>query len=233
MYIFSHTLLNSGLSEGADHFSFSSISSPRFSLSSSQCSSSVQRSPPTRSRTDRVQHIQGSRSASPHPGLRRVSQPRLFYFFFFFLLLGPVLFVIPPSFHPSPTPQSLTPTTCSGFPPPPPIYLSNTPMRRQVLSVSARSQRSDACQAGSPHSTAHYPLQPPPPTTPTHASPPSLSQHAESTDRPSDRPTDRHSSESCFPFCTHSWEIWTPAAVVSLSKGCRSSEEWEGLFLNP
>lgn len=57
--------------EGGHHFPFS-VSSTRFSLSSSQCSSSVQRSPPTRSRTDRVQHIQGCRSTSPHPSLRRV-----------------------------------------------------------------------------------------------------------------------------------------------------------------
>lgn len=55
-----------------DHLLFS-VSSTRFSLSSSQCSSSIQRSPPTRSWKDRVQHIQGSCSASPHSSLRRVS----------------------------------------------------------------------------------------------------------------------------------------------------------------
>lgn len=63
------------MGEGGHHFFIYplSVSSTRFSLSSSQCSSSVQRSPPTRSRTDRVQHIQGGRSASPHSSLRRVS----------------------------------------------------------------------------------------------------------------------------------------------------------------
>lgn len=58
--------------EGVHHVLFS-VSSTRFSLPNSQCSSSIQRSPPKRSRTDRVQHIQGGRSASPHSSLRRVS----------------------------------------------------------------------------------------------------------------------------------------------------------------
>lgn len=50
-----------------------SVSSTRFSLPSSQCSSSIQRCPSTRSRTNRVQHIQGGCSTSPHPSLWRVS----------------------------------------------------------------------------------------------------------------------------------------------------------------
>lgn len=58
--------------EGVHHFLFS-VSSTRFSLPSSQCSSSIQRSPPTRARTDRLQHIQGGCSSSPHSSLRRVS----------------------------------------------------------------------------------------------------------------------------------------------------------------
>lgn len=48
------------------------LSSTRFSLPSSQ-RSSIQRSPPTRSGTNRVQHIQGSCATSPHSSLRRVS----------------------------------------------------------------------------------------------------------------------------------------------------------------
>lgn len=58
--------------EGVHHCSFS-VFSTGFSLSSRQCSSSIQRSPSTGSRTDRVQHIQGSCSAAPHSSLRRVS----------------------------------------------------------------------------------------------------------------------------------------------------------------
>lgn len=60
------------ISQDGHHFLFF-VSSTRFSLSSSQCSSSVQRSPPTRPRTDCVQHIQGGCSSSPHSSLRRVS----------------------------------------------------------------------------------------------------------------------------------------------------------------
>lgn len=58
-------------SKGLPHVLLS-ISSTRFPLPSSQCSS-VQRSSPTGQRTDCVQHIQGGRSASSHPCIRRVS----------------------------------------------------------------------------------------------------------------------------------------------------------------
>lgn len=64
---------------------FSFLSSTRVSLPSSQCSS-IQRGPPTRSGTNRVQHIQSSSATSPHSSLRRVSilscSCCLFIFFF-------------------------------------------------------------------------------------------------------------------------------------------------------
>lgn len=67
---------------------FSFLSSTRVSLPSSQCSS-IQRGPPTRSGTNRVQHIQSSGATSPHSSLRRVSilscSCRLFFFFTSFL----------------------------------------------------------------------------------------------------------------------------------------------------
>lgn len=120
------------MGEGGHHFPPLSVSSTRFSLSSSQCSSSVQRSPPTRSRTDRVQHIQGGRSASPHSSLRRVS----------------VLSRSCPLCHFFSSPSLLPPSLGLSF--------SLSLMQWQVLSVSAQSQRSDACQ---PRLTAqHTPL---------------------------------------------------------------------------
>lgn len=51
---------------------FSFLSSTRVSLPSSQCSS-IQRGPPTRSGTNRVQHVQSGGATSPHSSLRRVS----------------------------------------------------------------------------------------------------------------------------------------------------------------
>lgn len=88
--------------KGGHHFHFS-VSSTRFSLSSSQCSSSVQRSPPTRSRTDCVQHIQGGCSASPHSSLRRVSVLSCSCPFCHFSLLG-LSFSFP---HAMASPESL------------------------------------------------------------------------------------------------------------------------------
>lgn len=213
------------MSEGADHHpSPLSVSSPRFSLSSSECSSSVQRSPPTRSRTDRVQHIQGSRSASPHPGLRRVRQRHPIFCFFFFLPLGPVLFVIPPSFHSSsPLP---TPATCPLFPSaPPPQHTHATASPECQCSESA-----ERCMPGSPHSTAHYPRSPdlPRPRPPHEPLP-----HFTLTACRIDRPTDRAQLRDVFSFLHALMGNLAPAAVVSLSKGCRSSEEWEGLCLKP
>lgn len=68
-----HYYLNSKTNmEIAGSFHDIILSSTRFSLSSSQCSS-IQRSPPTRSGANRVQCIQGGCATSPYSSLRRVS----------------------------------------------------------------------------------------------------------------------------------------------------------------
>lgn len=73
------------------------FSSARVSLPSSQCSSSssssLQRNPPTRSRTDSLQHIQGGCTTSSHSSVWRVS-----YLFYLFLFLFNV-FIFQNSLH--------------------------------------------------------------------------------------------------------------------------------------
>lgn len=128
--------------KGGHHFPFS-VSSTRFSLSSSQCSSSVQRSPPTRSRTDCVQHIQGGCSASPHSSLRRVSVLSCSCPFCHFSLLG-LSFSFP---HAMASPESLCSESAERcMPASPRLTAQHTPLLPQHAESTDR------------HASRHVPL---------------------------------------------------------------------------
>lgn len=126
----------------------------------------------------------------------------------FFLPLGPVLFVIPPPSHPSSPPPHSRYLLGLSIPTPTPLPSSPTHPGDgkswvSVLGVSGAMHARLASQ----HS-ALPPTLPTPPTPRTHEPPLfPFTLTACRIDRPTDRPTG-HSSETCFPFCTYSWEIW-------------------------